>query len=184
MLKKISTPTSASQCSMLLLLHHEHQIHQKHYPGLFFSSPSINYSGSISVSTPASSSPLKCPVIHAICSIAHCVIQAKCSIAQCVIQAKCSSAHQPPVDGFNPPTVPVSCPSGQCSRPFLQLHSINLKWMCYTSILQCPAPVAGVPLIIFLFQHYFRTNPQFLNNPVNLLTCSTAQCQCSVSSSQ
>ena len=119
-----------------------------------------------------SSFPLKCPVIHAICSIAHCVIQAKCSIAQCVIQAKCSSAHQPPVDGFNPPTVPVSCPSGQCSRPFLQLHSINLKWMCYTSILQCPAPVAGVPLIIFLFQHYFRTNPQFLNNPVNLLTCS------------
>ena len=57
-----------------------------------------------------SSFPLKCPVIHAICSI-----------AQCVIQAKCSSAHQPPVDGFNPPTVPVSCSSGQCSRPFLQL---------------------------------------------------------------
>jgi len=161
MLKKISTPTSASQCSMLLLLHHEHQIHQKHYPGLFFSSRAK-----------CSSFPLKCPVIHVICSIAQCVIQAKCSIAQCVIQAKCSSAHQPPVDGFNPPTVPVSNPSGQCSRPFLQLHSINLKWMCYTSILQCPAPVAGVPLIIFLFQHYFRTNPQFLNNPVNLLTCS------------
>ena len=97
---------------------------------------------------------------------------AKCSNVQCVIQAKCSSAHQPPVDGFNPPTVPVSCPSGQCSRQFLQLHNINLQWMCYTSILQCPAPVAGVPLIIFLFQHYFRTNPQFLNNPVNLLTCS------------